>query len=110
MSAKIEDIENLRQSLRQLQVYVMDTASDRGFQNESVQDRFMLLIEEVGELAKSMRPMHGIGVADDSVRSQIQHELADVFLLVISLANALELDVADAVVSKERVNYQRTWS
>ena len=110
MPRTIQDVEALRDSLEKLQKYVKDTSSDRGFDNETVQDRFMLLVEEVGELAKSMRPMHGVTVADNSVVSEIEHELADVFLLTVSLANVLDINLACAVVSKERVNHKRTWS
>lgn len=69
----------------------------------------MLLVEEVGELAKSMRPLHGVKVANDSVMSEIEHELADVLLLTFSVANGLKIDLASAVIAKEEKNRQRAW-
>lgn len=110
MPSSTQDIEILRSSLDELQEYIKVTSTERGFDDETVQDRFMLLVEEVGELAKSMRPMHGVTVADNSIVTEIEHELADVFLLTVSLANALGVNLAKSVIEKERLNHKRTWN
>lgn len=109
MSSSINELHSILDQLRALQSYVDTTARERGFDQESVQDRFMLLVEEVGELAKSMRPLHGVKVADDSIMSEIEYELADVLLLTFSVANSLKIDLASAVIAKEEKNRQRTW-
>lgn len=97
-------------SLSDLQAYVKATGIERGFSNETAQDSFMLLVEEVGEVAKAMRPLHGVKVANDSAVTDVSLELADVQLLLLSLSNALGVDLWDAVVAKERRNRSRTWS
>lgn len=97
-------------SLSDLQRYVRLTGEERGFSDETAQDSFMLLVEEIGEVAKSMRPMHGVKVADDSLMNEVSSELADVQLLLMSLSNALGVDLWQAVVEKERRNRSRKWN
>lgn len=96
-------------ALRKLQSYVKRAGQERGFSGETAQDSFMLLIEEMGEVAKAMRPLHGIKVANDSTVAELSHELADVQLLLLSLANKLEIDLTEAVIQKENKNRTRTW-
>lgn len=96
-------------SLRKLQAYVQKTGVERGFADETAQDSFMLLIEELGEVAKAMRPLHGVKVANDSIVTDLSLEIADVQLLLMSLCNKLGIDVWDAIVTKERRNRTRTW-
>jgi len=95
--------------LQKLQTYVRKTGIERGFSSETSQDSFMLLVEELGEVAKAMRPLHGVKVADDSTLSELSEELADVQLLLLSLANKLDINLWDAVVQKEKKNRTRTW-
>ena len=52
------------------QAFIKQRTIDRGFQDETVQDEFMLLVEEVGELAKAMRPLNGITYATDSEKRE----------------------------------------
>jgi len=104
------DLIEASAALRKLQEYTRKTGEERGFSSETAQDSFMLLIEELGEVAKAMRPLHGVKVASDSTVSELSHELADVQLLLLSLANKLNIDLTDAVIQKEKKNRTRTWS
>jgi NTP pyrophosphatase (non-canonical NTP hydrolase) len=97
-------------TLSDIQAYVKQVSIERGFEDESIQDKFILLVEEVGELAKELRPMHGVKVADDSTMSEIEHELADILFLVLTLSNKLDIDIFLALKSKEEKNKKRTWS
>lgn len=97
-------------SLRKLQRYVKRTGEERGFSNETIQDSFMLLVEEIGEVAKALRPLHGVKTASDSAQTELSHELADVQLLLISLCNKLDIDLTDAILDKEKKNRKRVWS
>lgn len=96
-------------SLSELQAYVKRTGQERGFSDETAQDSLMLILEELGEVAKAMRPLRGIKVASDSFHVELAHELADVQLLLLSLSNKLHIDLGKAVISKERRNRQREW-
>lgn len=96
-------------TLAEWQSFIRQRTIDRGFAHESVQDEFMLLVEEVGELAKAMRPHNGVTVATDSEKLDLAHEAADVFWLLACVCNSLDIDLASAVRSKEAKNNQRTW-
>lgn len=93
-------------SLRDLQTYYARMASERGFDSESVQDSFLLLTEEVGELARAIRRRLSLARAADG-REEAGEELADVQLYVLHLANVIGIDLAAAVVAKEQQNHAR---
>ena len=97
-------------SLRKLQEYVKRTGEERGFSDETIQDSFMLLVEEIGEVAKALRPLHDVKTASDSAQTELSHELADVQLLLLSLCNKLDIDLTDAIIDKENKNRKRVWN
>lgn len=92
-----------------IQAYIKATVKHRGFDKQSVQDNFIMLTEEVGELAKALRPLRGIGIADDSQTVEIEHEVADVLWMLVCVCNQLDIDLETALRSKEQKNMQRTW-
>lgn len=116
-----EEYENLRRifqwfkedtSLVELQNYINNVLEIRGFNNQSIELKLMLLMEEVGELAKSIRK--------DSTRlpidrckinnySSIEEEIADVLIVLFSIANKLQIDLYDAFLKKEKENIKRKW-
>lgn len=96
-------------TLAEWQEFIKARTTERGFDNETLQDEFMLLVEEVGELAKAMRPLHGITVATDSTKRELEHEAADVFWLLTCVCNSLGIDLDSAIRSKEAKNNQRVW-
>lgn len=91
------------------QAYVQQKITERGFADETTQQKFMLLVEEVGELAKALRPLEGIKTSDDSVKLEVKHEAADVFWLLCTICNGLGIDLDDALRSKEVKNASRVW-
>ena len=96
-------------TIKELQDYIRQFVTDRGFENESVEQKFVSLVEEVGELAKAIRPAIGIKFAADTSRTEIEEEFADVLLLLLSLANKLDVDMATAIENKEVKNRKRSW-
>lgn len=103
------ELESATAALGSLQSYVKKTGLERGFDDESAQDKFMLLVEEVGELAKAMRPLHYVKLADDSASTDLEDEAADILMLLASLCNKLGIDLKQAVLTKEIKNRQRSW-
>ena len=96
----------------ELQNYINNVLEIRGFNNLSIELKLMLLMEEVGELAKSIRK--------DSTRlpidrckinsySSIEEEIADVLIVLFSIANKLQIDLYDAFLKKEKENIKRKW-
>mgnify|MGYP000442924206 CR=1 FL=1 len=93
----------------ELQNYINNVLEIRGFNNKSIE---LKLMEEVGELAKSIRK--------DSTRlpidrckinnySSIEEEIADVLIVLFSIANKLQIDLYDAFLKKEKENIKRKW-
>jgi len=98
-------------SLGVLQDYIARMVLQRGFGDETPRDILLLLTEEVGELAKAIRKAGGLKTdVRDSRETPIAPELADVLIYTIDLANALSIDLAEALIAKEEVNRTRDWA
>ena len=93
--------------LERLQHYYRTTAQRRGWSNESARDTLLLLTEELGELARSVRKLEGLARHQPDAATDVRHELADMQLYLVHLANGLGLDLAQAVTDKERINAHR---
>lgn len=93
----------------QLQAYIADVVKYRGFDKDSVSDNFIMLCEEIGELAKALRIYNGVKVAADSSKVNLEYEIADVFWLLTCVSNQLGVDIEKAVRNKEEVNKRRVW-
>ncbi|MGH9460042.1 MAG: MazG nucleotide pyrophosphohydrolase domain-containing protein, partial [Vicinamibacteria bacterium] len=86
------------------QHYYKRVASQRGYERENAQNCLLLMVEEVGELARAIRKREKL-VRHGAVRHVDEaRELADVFLYVIHMANILGLDLGSAVREKEELN------
>lgn len=96
-------------TVEQLQQYIKDVVAYRGFDKDNVSDNFIMLCEEVGELAKAIRTYNGVKLATDSNLVNLEHEIADVFWMLACVSNQLEVDIASAVRNKEEVNKRRLW-
>jgi len=96
-----------RPALVAFQEYYRRVALQRGYKSEGPKDCLLLMVEEVGELAREIRKRERLvrhGATSDSSESK---ELADIFLYVVHMANILDLDLSKVVQDKELVNLQR---
>ncbi|MDB5178199.1 MAG: putative pyrophosphatase [Patescibacteria group bacterium] len=96
-------------TLRDLQEYTTVHFKERGFRTTPTQE-CLLLIEEVGELAKAIRKESGVTTDPDSHVGNIAHELADVLWVTSAIANMYDIDLEQAFRGKEAINHKRTWS
>lgn len=96
-------------TLAELQAFVADVGEYRGFDKETLQEEFTMLVEEVGELAKALRKHHGTTVATDSKVGQPAHEVADIFWMLLCVCNRLGIDLETALRAKNDMNKQRVW-
>jgi len=83
---------------------------DKGFSTDPYLN-FMLLQEEVGELARAFR-RHWLAAQTgqpDAALPALREELADVLASVIKLANNAGVDLETAYLEKMRQNRERTW-
>lgn len=97
-------------TLADFQDYVRRMVVARGFDKETVPELFQMLMEECGELAKAARKASGIHTDDASEKFKVAHELADVFIYLLDIANTFDIDLERAFREKEEVNKTRTWA
>jgi NTP pyrophosphatase (non-canonical NTP hydrolase) len=97
-------------TLADYQQLIRDLVIERGFDKETVPEVLMLLVEEVGELAKAIRKTHGMKTDDNSRKHDVEEEAADVLWLLVDICNRLGIDLEQAFRDKEQKNQTRTWN
>lgn len=96
-------------TLKEFQNYVSELEVERGFTNQTVIDKCLLLGEEVGELFKAIRKSEGLSVDSNSNFTEIGDELTDIFIYLCAIANRKAIDLEKAFRVKEEKNKQRIW-
>ncbi len=97
-------------TLKELQSYIAQVCEERGWTKDSPSEKFVLFVEEVGELAKAMRKAAGLYEEPARQRDMsLEEEFADVLSYLLDLANAYQVDLEQAFRAKERINQSRTW-
>lgn len=100
-------------TLNEMQAYIKNIISIRGFSEQKVQDTMLLLFEETGELAKAIRktiPNFAIDYKKVENYTDIEEEIADVFIVLTSICNKLNINLYDAIKNKEEKNIKRQWT
>ncbi len=95
-------------SLSDLQDYVAEIEVERRRDHEDIAKKFLMLVEEVGELMtadrkkpNTIRPDHNPEFAS------LDEELADILAYLCSIANRLGVDLETAFRNKEVINKKR---
>lgn len=96
-------------TLSDFQKYVVELEQERGFDQQTVLEKCLMLGEEVGELFKAIRKLEGIKTDPASKVGNLEGELADVFIFLCSIANRYDIDLEQAFLNKEAINQMRTW-
>ncbi|HWZ66145.1 MAG TPA: MazG nucleotide pyrophosphohydrolase domain-containing protein [Patescibacteria group bacterium] len=99
-------------TLKDIQQYVAEMEIERGFTSVTVLETCLLLIEEMGELAKCVRKSSHTSMRVDSAKQYQENaaeEIADIILVLTSIANRLDVDLETALREKEEVNKLRVW-
>lgn len=97
-------------TLNDLQQYVAEVCQERGWTKDSPSEKFVLFIEEVGELAKAMRKAAGLYEEQAKQRDMpLEEEFADVLSYLLDLANCFQVDLEQAFRAKEQINQSRIW-
>lgn len=100
-------------SIQDFQNYLAQIRKERNWEQNDPLEIFLLMSEEVGELAKAIRNKIGLYPQKEKTASEIQAELSfemsDVFSYLLDLANIFEVDLEKAFREKEAINAQRTW-
>ena len=99
-------------TLDELQEYIRSVIRIRGFEKQEIEKTMLLLLEETGELAKAIRKDYTdmrIDYKKLNHYTNIENEVADVFIVLICICNKLNINLFDAVYKKETENVTRNW-
>ncbi len=103
--------ENLSEnmSLHELREYIRAMVMQRGFKSETPQDIVLLMVEEVGELAKAVRKLIGLKIDQNKLDSysNVEEEIADIFIYLLDLCVVFDIDLLSALKNKELKNEKR---
>lgn len=97
-----------------LQAHVAAMVDHFGW-TSNAERKFLLLTEEIGELAKAVRRMENISVEHGketdaaTAKAQLEDELADVLNYLLDIANGFDVDVGAAYRNKMAANLKRNW-
>lgn len=112
---QLELWENLKNdnTLIQVQEYIRNVIELRGFSEQNIEKTMLLLTEEVGELAKAIRKdKTSMSIDKSKIRNYdtIESEVADVFIVLCSICNKLNIDLFSSLKDKEKENIERKWN
>lgn len=98
---KLEDFQN----------YIREMCEERGWDDNTHLQKFLLFSEEVGELAKAIRHYEGLHVESEEKkkRFELEEEFADCFNYLLDLANGFDVDLEKAFREKNEINETRSW-
>ena len=100
-------------NLADLQSYIKDLCDERGWDDNTHLDIFLLFAEEVGELAKAIRNTTRLHVDEEKkvedTRAELEGEFADVLSYLLDLANHFDVDLEKAIREKQEANQKRVW-
>ncbi len=110
--SELYELLNEKNTLNEIQNYIKEVIKIRGFSEQKVQDKMLLLLEETGELAKAIRktiPEASVDYERLENYTDIEEEVADVFIVLVSICNRLNINLYDAIIKKEEKNIKRQW-
>ena len=100
-------------SVQETQKYIKEVIKLRGFYDQNIEKTMLLLTEEIGELAKAIRK-ESTTMSIDKNKIQnydtVESEVADVFIVLNTICNKLNIDLFSAVKEKEKQNINRKWN
>ncbi len=98
-------------TLKDLQDYIKTVADERGWDKNNELEIFLLLSEEIGELAKAVRNKIGLYAEKDNKANndELELEFADVLNYIFDLANCFNIDLEEAFRKKDTINSKRIW-
>mgnify|MGYP001559423003 CR=1 FL=1 len=90
-------------TIKHLQEYTSFKVKERGFEDETLHERLLLLTEELGELVKACRNITGMNV---DVNRKISHkageELVDMLNMLFAVTAELKIDLEKEFILKEK--------
>jgi NTP pyrophosphatase (non-canonical NTP hydrolase) len=97
-------------TIRHLQDYIEKKIKDRGFEDESLHERLILLTEELGELAKACRKISKMNVDPKrEIKNTVGEEITDVLNMLFAVGIKLGLDIEKEFIAKEALVDERRY-
>lgn len=96
-------------TLQDFQKYAQELENERGFADQDVLQKCLMLGEEVGELFKVVRKHTHIKIDPNSSVGEAGEELTDILIFLLAIANRLNVDLEQAFRDKEEKNKTREW-
>ena len=100
-------------NLDEFQNYIRELCKERGWDKNSPSQLFLLLTEEIGEVAKAIRNhtnLHTQSIQDkQKTKVELASELADVLNYLLDISNHFEIDLSEAFKNKNKENKSREW-
>ncbi|OGZ67142.1 MAG: hypothetical protein A3D35_02885, partial [Candidatus Staskawiczbacteria bacterium RIFCSPHIGHO2_02_FULL_34_9] len=88
-------------TIKDLQEYVAYKIKERGFDDESLHERLLMLTEELGELVNACRKVSGMYVDENrEIQNKVGEEVADVINMVFAVGIKLGLDIEKEFIEK----------
>ncbi len=97
-------------TIKHLQEYIESKIRERGFEDESLHERLLLLTEELGELVNACRRVSGMNVDQErEITNKTGEEVADVLNLIFAVGIKLGLDIEEEFIEKDKIISKRTY-
>ena len=96
-------------TLANLQTYVHELEVERGFIDQTILEKCLLMGEELGELFKAVRKSEKISTDQNSQSFHVDEELVDILIYICAIANRSGIDLEEAFRKKEEINKKRSW-
>lgn len=96
-------------TLADFQAAVARLTRKRDWDQRPLSEIFLLFTEEMGELAKEVRYHEGIQRDANHTDLDLKGEFADVFVILLDLANRTDIDLGEAFRKKMAITEKRRW-
>lgn len=97
-------------TLRDYQDYMAELVKERGFEDYSLAQSFMQLVEEIGEFARAARKESGLKQSENTPDNASGREAADAFMIFLDICNKLSINLEQSFREKEEENKNRKWT
>ena len=94
--------------MKKIQKTVQQISDQKGYSQQSLEQTFLLLTEEVGELAKTVRKSIGMKIGSHSKHQHVGEEVADVLYVFVDICNRLGIDMEKEFNNKLKIIRDRS--
>ncbi len=98
-------------TIKNLQEHIAYKIKRRGFEDENIHERLLLLVEEVGELVKACRKITKMNCdVKREINVDVGEEITDIINMVFGVGIELGLDIESEFLKKEKIIDKRFYA